>query len=789
MPRFYFVLWLGGSLSLSTPAATGTNEWTKTTSGYWEENYWSLGELPSIANDLVAFRNPGFKALAIGANTTANYPDSLSIRNLAVFDPANLLLLNYAGLEVPLNVAEDFTLGPGASFLSYYSSLSASNFNVSGIATFAEQSMATIGTLWVHGGSTLPAELNISNAVISSDAFLIGSQSGMGGIGTVNHYAGTNRVTGPNGLYVTDGSTYDLSNGTLIARSAQIASGGAQFNMANGFVQIDGRILLVNGTLSMQGGRIEAGEINTMTGRFTQSGGSNIVANIGVAYASQFQGAEHFLSGGTLVSSNVSVGDGFMVTGTFEQSGGIHNNSGEIKLWGYERTVQHHGSGFYRLSAGLLTANRINVFGGGFTQSGGSNRVGDIVLDFAGGFSLRGGSLDSSNCLFTAQTGSLPYYSPAVFVQSNGTHTVHNQMIIEKSTSPFSSPRGGIYYLDGGTLISQTVNVWDRFAQFGGMHTNRQYLNVSGNYTLTDGYLLSPSLALYGGSFIQTGGTNRADNLQTSLKSVFYLGGGVLSTLNSRVTSAGVTDRTNRSSFVQSNGNHLVQNTLTIDPGFYRLYGGSLAAPNIGLYPDSELWLEGGTIDNPGSITMYEAALRARTEHRLGKLVIASGPLSQFPDEPLFSALDFEGASTVLRFLDSHDVSSAWNSRLAIQNWNGSTNGGGTDQLYVGTTSQGLTAAQLDKIFFDHPAGLPPGNYPARILPSGEIVPAAPPSITFARASNKLVLSWTGDYQLRTATNIAGPFVNVVGATSPYTNSFNDPQRYFELRSPGYWRE
>jgi len=33
-----------------------------------------------------------------------------------------------------------------------------------------------------------------------------------------------------------------------------------------------------------------------------------------------------------------------------------------------------------------------------------------------------------------------------------------------------------------------------------------------------------------------------------------------------------------------------------------------------------------------------------------------------------------------------------------IKNWSGSTNGGGTDQVYVGTTAQCLTAAQLGRI-------------------------------------------------------------------------------------------
>src|SRR5690242_1717628 len=80
----------GGLLALGVfggLSATGaTNEWTKPSSGYWEESFWSLGRLP-LDQDSVAFRNSNWKALAIGANTTANYPGSLSVNNLLVEAP------------------------------------------------------------------------------------------------------------------------------------------------------------------------------------------------------------------------------------------------------------------------------------------------------------------------------------------------------------------------------------------------------------------------------------------------------------------------------------------------------------------------------------------------------------------------------------------------------------------------------------------------------------------------------------------------------------------------------
>jgi hypothetical protein len=68
------------------------------------------------------------------------------------------------------------------------------------------------------------------------------------------------------------------------------------------------------------------------------------------------------------------------------------------------------------------------------------------------------------------------------------------------------------------------------------------------------------------------------------------------------------------------------------------------------------------------------------------------------------------------------------------------------------------------------------------MLPTGEIVPGVPPPLGFTRTSNSLILSWVGDYQLVTATNLNGPYVLVPGTSSPFTNTLAEPQRYFRLR-------
>ena len=44
------------------------------------------------------------------------------------------------------------------------------------------------------------------------------------------------------------------------------------------------------------------------------------------------------------------------------------------------------------------------------------------------------------------------------------------------------------------------------------------------------------------------------------------------------------------------------------------------------------------------------------------------------------------------------------------------------------------------------------------------------------------VLSWSGTYTLQRATNVVGPYVNLNGQGSPYTNFTTLPQQFFRLQ-------
>jgi len=60
-----------------------------------------------------------------------------------------------------------------------------------------------------------------------------------------------------------------------------------------------------------------------------------------------------------------------------------------------------------------------------------------------------------------------------------------------------------------------------------------------------------------------------------------------------------------------------------------------------------------------------------------------------------------------------------------------------------------------------------------------------PPTLGFAQSGNEFILSWPTNaaFSLQSAPFVTGAYTNLPGATSPYTNSMTEPQRYFRLQA------
>src|SRR2546430_8205093 len=76
--------------------------------------------------------------------------------------------------------------------------------------------------------------------------------------------------------------------------------------------------------------------------------------------------AEYLQLGGFLATEQIQLGY-FGTEGTFVQSNGVHANSDFIRLWGFDRTMNHHVTGSYTIIGGLFTCPEILVTGGEFT--------------------------------------------------------------------------------------------------------------------------------------------------------------------------------------------------------------------------------------------------------------------------------------------------------------------------------------------------------------------------------------------------------------------------------------
>jgi lysophospholipase L1-like esterase len=85
------------------------------------------------------------------------------------------------------------------------------------------------------------------------------------------------------------------------------------------------------------------------------------------------------------------------------------------------------------------------------------------------------------------------------------------------------------------------------------------------------------------------------------------------------------------------------------------------------------------------------------------------------------------GTTSMARFAASAGVTWASGKQLLIREWNGSSTGGGSEGVFFGNSSGGLSVDQVAHVAFMNPVGLPEGLYPAQILASGEVVPSGSP--------------------------------------------------------------
>ncbi len=373
------------------------NSWTKTTSGNWEKPFWSAGHLPSFTDGAILFTNAGWKALAIGSATTANYPDSLRINSLTVDAPVdshNLLLLNWAQLSLPLQ-ADSLLVGTNGSLDSHYSALDAGIFTVNGQASFADFGQSRFGT--VNVGLAGPAQLNLSNGWFAANELIITGGAGS----TFNQSGGSNQVSGR--MLIDSWGFYNLSGGDFKAASIDLFSTtprygrpverptAARLNVNGGRAEVERQLTLGGfngydwqpGVMEITAGFFKGGDLLVTQGLANQTGGTNQLTQLSLS-PGEYDTVDYVLYDGRLESARVYLGYpssalGFFSKGVFTQSGGVHSNSQSIMASGVPIGSDEVFTGTYSLAAGTLLSPGIGLDGGKFDQSGGTNYAMEAV--------------------------------------------------------------------------------------------------------------------------------------------------------------------------------------------------------------------------------------------------------------------------------------------------------------------------------------------------------------------------------------------------------------------------
>jgi len=450
-----------------------------------------------------------------------------------------------ANSTATLNLAAN--AGSTGSYSLQGGTLTATNVvvGVAGTGTFshtAGTANLASGTLTVGSGTAAQGTYTLGGGTLTAANQRVGDS----GNGTFNHTAGSNTVSADLNLGFAAGSTgsYSLSgSGTLAVGVNEFVgnAGSGTFTQSGGtntpFLLYAGFAGGSSGTYTLSGGTVKASTIvvgNSGTGAFNQTGGtvtaSGGAVNIEVGQNPSGNGT-YTLGGGSLsVTAGEEVGD--TGTGAFNQSQGT-NHADTVNLG------INGGTGTYTLSGGTLTTvSGVNVYGGTFTQTGGTNSVGSDGLFINSRFTTPASySLGGAGSLTTPSefiSGSAAV--PSGFAQSGGGH-----LILGDLTVGFGAGGVGTFTLGGGELdvglASQNPPTRETIGSGGG----------AGTFNQTGG-----TQFFYGSLFVGSGGSSSTGTYTLSGGSLFV--GNGTSTNTGTVTIGGSSGDVG--TFNQTGGEH-----------------------------------------------------------------------------------------------------------------------------------------------------------------------------------------------------------------------------------------
>ncbi len=494
------------------------------------------------------------------------------------------------------------------------------------------------------------------------------------------------------------------------------------------------------------------------------------------------------------------------VDGTMDIGGEINQNDSLVT--GNLVDFGDIGPGVYNLNSGILAVSQLWA-DGTFNQNGGTNVSPTSV---GGEYNLNGGYLDSA------------LVGGGTLRQSGG--------ILDSAMTIY----GGNYLLEGGVhngdmtdygIVNQTggTNTGDLTIGYVGYITQT---SIPGSYTISNG-LCSGGIDVEGsGTFTQAGGMVAASTV--TLHSMFFVEKGGGETFDATMIQDGGTmscsEMDVQGYYRQNGGTNFVAGTFYVSNIGWANTSGCLCASNVEIGGIGAAL--GGTLIISNELAVGDYGCSAGGHLAVSNINLTGGPFS-FADGTIdqtgtltlanhnlslygpgtfnLGQLSLTGSANLLLSSASGDcllhlansAAMAWttNGLLNVEQWSGSLYGGGNPQIIFGSNSTALTPQQLSQIQFQNPAGLPAGNYPARILATGEIVPdtGAPLPIKMTIAccptNPAMQLNLCGDigqsYNIEVSTDLVNwtcwtNYFNANGSMSFDDFTTNCPQRFYRAR-------
>jgi hypothetical protein len=442
-------------------AAAGTNSWTSTSSGNWEDDFnWSLSQPPG-SGDSVLITNGASKIVSITTNTPDNF---LTVSNLTLGTPngsTNTLDLDTASSAPPVEVLGNLFIQRGGAI------------NVHGSSLLQVDGLTSVGTQGPLGGTAI-GNFTINSGVAQLYDLVLGE--GSNSFGALNLNGGVltilNNFTLANQAGSSTGTAL-VSGGTLLQNSGAIGVGG-----------------LGNGTFTVRGGSVLASGFQLGSG--TNSHGTLTVSNALVVVTNLLGIGNDFGAGPCSVT--VSTGGSLFVTNA--------SHSGAVRVAGNSSLL---------LRGGLLQADNL------FNTNGG-------VCDFTNATLLisqptwieNGSSLNvaSSTIGFGSNlsVGAAPGSTGTVFVTSGGILNVTNGTLGIGNKGALSEGAGsGSVTVANAGINAASIILGSSVGGVGSLilQSNAVVAVASDLTLLTSSLTTTSSVTLAGGSLLATNGTAR----------------------------------------------------------------------------------------------------------------------------------------------------------------------------------------------------------------------------------------------------------------------------------------